>query len=572
MKRKTAVQLAILAAVTISIGLKVIWTLPYQTEESWKGYQVALVADTVNTTEAKDTSPTPITKVKQTLQQAGFYRILSYEDQDVDFFQYSGMNTFPLSALPELLEPQDPRYDPYMKALPRYFEGSINGQSAQVLYMQRDPGQLPPLFLAEQLQRQFDTPVYISGFEPLRQVILWGFIGSAILIMAALFRKKYQVKWSLLVYAMGALLSLPGLVHMSLSIFTWWLLQLIAWSLLLAWFAPAMKRRLNAQEVSFASELRKYCAVYLVFNLAGIAGAVFGGEESLLLNYAGHSVLTMGIHGGLLYGFFILQRRRVRQQLHSLFVPIHIRTGQSLGSVGFGIAPRQIKWASTVALLFLGVLPVIILPALSVLLGQEVEYPMPTFQSESVPKVLRTGSAEGSTEAAFEGSAVENFSWQNLLAFERSSSASSHASLSEKLPDFADYLRHRAFQEGFFYGRSYTFPVPGEQINITTYKQDGIEVMSENKMVKMFTDEWYEDIISSAKNSGVPQLLLEQNRPVQVKIAKSEPFRINTSIVLVHVGIMLILVPAVSFVASRKVKAQSFLTEKQQQKKGQKVA
>jgi hypothetical protein len=114
--------------------------------------------------------------------------------------------------------------------------------------------------------------------------------------------------------------------------------------------------------------------------------------------------------------------------------------------------------------------------------------------------------------------------------------------------------------------------VPGEQISITTYEQDGIEVMSENKVVKMFTDEWYEDIVDSAKNSGVPQLLLEQNRPVQVKIAKSEPFRINTSTVLVHIVVILMLVPAVSFIVSRKVKSHRVLTEKQQQKKGQKVA
>ncbi|MDZ7793436.1 MAG: hypothetical protein U5P10_06995 [Spirochaetia bacterium] len=558
MKRKSAVQLAILAAVIISIGLKVIWTLPYQTEESWKGYQVALVADTVETSEAHDNSFAPSAKVKQALQQAGFRKIFSYEDQEVSFFQYSGISTFPLSSLPEMLEPRDPRYDPYLKALPRYFEGSIDGQPAQVLYMQRDPNQRAPLFLAEQLRRQFDTPVYISGFEPLQQVILWGFIGSAILIMAALLHKKYRVKWSLFVYILGAFLSLPGIVHMGLSTFTWWLLQLIAWTLLLAWFAPAMKRRLNAHEEGFFIELRKHSAVYLAFNLAGTVAVLLGGGNSLFFNYAGHSLLTMCIHGGILYGFFLLHRRRARQQLHSLFVPIHISKGTSLRTSDSSAGRRQIRWAAAAALLFLGILPVVILPALSVLFSREVEYPMPASQSEAA--------------------VVDNFSWQSLLVFDRtfsspaSSPASLPASLPERLPDFADYLRHRAFQEGYFYGRSYTFPVPGEQISIATYTQDGIEVMSENKVVKTFTDDWYEDIISSAKNSGVPQLLLEQKRPVQVKITKSEPFRINNSTVLVHIGIMLIIVPALSFIASREVKPQRVRTEKQQQKRGQKVA
>ncbi|MCF7914787.1 MAG: hypothetical protein K9L66_06465 [Spirochaetaceae bacterium] len=561
MKRKTAVQLVILAAVTISIGLKVIWTLPYQAEGSWKGYQVALVA------EAPAASPVPIAEVKQALQHAGFYRILSSEDQEVALFQYSGISTFPLSALSDMLEPQDPRYDPYLKALPRYFEGSIDGHSAQVLYMQRDPSQLPPLFLAEKLRRQFNTPVYISGLEPLRQVILWGFIGSAILIIGALFRRKYRIRGSLLVYSLGALGALPGIVHMNLSTFTWWLLQLIAWTLLLAWIGPAMKRRLNAQEESFFSELRKYSAVYFAFNLAGIAVAALGGEQSLLVNYAGHSLLTMCIQGGLLYGLFILHRRLARQQLHSLFIPIHITQGSRLGSTGFNTGGRQLRWPAVAALLFLGVLPVVILPALSVLLSREVEYPMPSSQSVAAAKDSpRTSSSTGT--------AVENFSWQELLAFDRSvsSSASSSASADRSLPNFADYLRHRAFQEGYFYGRSYTFPVPGEQISITTYTQEGVEVLSKNKVVKMFTDEWYKDIITSAKNSGVPQLLLEQKQPVQVKIEKSEPFRIHTNRILGHIGIMLMVLPAMSLIASRKVKSKRVLTEKQQQKKGQKVA
>jgi hypothetical protein len=72
LKRKSAVQIAILAAVTISIVLKVIWTLPYQTEESWQGYQVALVADTAETTEAHDTSPAPIAKGSRPYSKLGF--------------------------------------------------------------------------------------------------------------------------------------------------------------------------------------------------------------------------------------------------------------------------------------------------------------------------------------------------------------------------------------------------------------------------------------------------------------------------------------------------------------------
>jgi hypothetical protein len=87
----------------------------------------------------------------------------------------------------------------------------------------------------------------------------------------------------------------------------------------------------------------------------------------------------------------------------------------------------------------------------------------------------------------------------------------------ERLPSIADYVAHRAFQAGYIYGRDYTFPLPGERVTITGYKRRGIEVKAEERVMEMFTDQWYEDIIGEAKKSGVTRLLLSQKGPTRVR-------------------------------------------------------
>lgn len=551
MKKKHAVKLIIITAVALSIVLKLLWSLPYQSQQSWRGYQVALVAES---------SAVNIEQLKADLKRAGFPRIISYSDQKVTLFRYFGdsqIHTVGLESVPQLLEPQDPRFDPYLRNLPNYFQGRLDGREAEVLYLELPEDEGGTLMQARKILSDSGAPYYLSGFDPLNRLVLWACAGLTLLSIAALFPKKYKVRASLPVWMVGALLTFLGVPHFTMSSFTWWLTHIVGWTLLLGWAGPAMKRYLNAEseEEFFLRALKKYLFLYTGAVLIGIAAGELGSDSQLWSHLAVQSLLTMGTHAGLLYAFYGFHKYLSRRQLHSLFVPVSISAKRQLSG-------RGIRIRLAVFVCVAGIFPLVLLPVAGATSSVEAQFP--------VPEIL-TGEAHNAAENSTAADGGVPISWKRLYrAAQRENSTV--GSSGRQLPDLIDYVRHRAFQEGYFYGRPYIFPAPGEEITIPVYRQEGIEVFTRDKVVKMFTDEWYKDIIAFAYNNGVPRLLLEQGRPVQVHIGTLEPFRISTYAIFGHIGVMLILVPVVFFIVSRKVISQGFLIEKHQLKKGQKVA
>jgi len=565
LKRKTAIQLIFITAAALSIVLKLLWSLPYQAyqgEHPWKGYQVVVIAETATT---------DLWEVEQALHNAGFEQVISLENQRVSFFRYSNSNYsngsysqnngLALSALPGFLELKDPRYDPYLKKLPLYFMGRVEGRQAHVLYV----GHERPFSYTRQLQSArdaiegFGVPFYVTGVDSVKQMILWVFIGVTLLALCSLFPKRYRKKGWLYACTAGALLMLIGIDHITLGVFSWWSAQTIGWFVLIGWAGPAFTRYFNSEDATFFRALRKYAAMYLSCAIIGVVAVSISegaasigdarGAADFLSLLIGHTILNSVLHGLVLYCFYLVQKKVAKRQLHSLFVPLSIGVGQRLNK-------REIAVKGAVVLLLVGIVPLVVLPRTVSAFHTEAEFPMPSI---------------GEPENA--GNRESGFSWELLYRFATQTEDRTLNTSAEKLlPNITDYIRHQAFQEGYFYGMPYTFPEPGQKITIPVYRKEGIEVLSRDKVVKMFTDDWYKDIIGSAYTDGVPRLLLEQGRPVQVEIGKVEPFSISIYAILGHIGVILILVPVVFFIVSRKVNTQSFLIEKHQQKKGQKVA
>jgi hypothetical protein len=526
--------------------LKLLWSLPYQSQQVWRGYQVALIGDT---------SGVNLEQLKADLKAAGFSRIISYSDQKVTLFRYfgdSGIHTVDLETVPQLLEPQDPRFDPYLRSLPYYFQGQLNGREAEVLYLELLEDETGTLMRARRILSDSGVSFYLSGFDPLIQLVLWVCAAFTLLIMVVLFPKRYKVKASLPVWVAGALITFLGTAHFSISSFIWWLTHIVGWTLLLGWAGPAMKRYLNteSEEEFFLRAMKKYLFLYIGTVIIGIAAGELGSDSQLWLRLAVQSVLSMVIHAGLLYAFYGFHNYLSRRQLHSLFVPVSITVKRRMSGAA-------IRLRLAVFLAVAGILPLVLISVAGANSAVQAEFPMP--------------------ETAGRGGDVP-ISWEQLYrAAQRQNSTTGDntanaGTAGRQLPDLTDYVKHRAFQAGYFYGRSYSFPAPGEKITIPVYRREGIEVFTRDKVVKMFTDEWYKDIIGFAYNNGVPRLLLEQGMPVQVHVGTVEPFRISTYAIFGHIGVMLVLVLVVFFIVSRKIISQSVLIEKHQLKKGQKVA
>ncbi|MGC9313063.1 MAG: hypothetical protein ACP5IA_10265, partial [Sediminispirochaetaceae bacterium] len=158
--------------------------------------------------------------------------------------------------------------------------------------------------------------------------------------------------------------------------------------------------------------------------------------------------------------------------------------------------------------------------------------------------------------------------WESLRRF----SEEQQEEPGDYLPDIADYVTHRAYQEGFLYGREYRFPDQDERIVLKVYEKQGLKVFGKDRVFKMFTEEWYEDIISDASQSGVSRLLCAQGEPVQTAYRKNNTFRIPTHTLLGYIILFLVVCPVVYSIVSKHMNRQSFSFEKHQHKKGQKVA
>jgi hypothetical protein len=105
-----------------------------------------------------------------------------------------------------------------------------------------------------------------------------------------------------------------------------------------------------------------------------------------------------------------------------------------------------------------------------------------------------------------------NFTWDSLFLLSTQEGEN-------YLPDLSAYLAHRAFQESLPYNRSWSFPFPGEQVTVSRYKRIEGKIQKTEEVRKEFTASWYEDII--ANTQGIMHILLSQQRPVRVMITSN---------------------------------------------------
>ena len=90
------------------------------------------------------------------------------------------------------------------------------------------------------------------------------------------------------------------------------------------------------------------------------------------------------------------------------------------------------------------------------------------------------------------------------------------------LPDGADYLKHRAYQDSFLYGGSYSLPMPGSSVSFENYSlQDG-RIMESRHTALVFSDEWYSAALGDLTLSGPGKLMAGETGPAETGILSRE--------------------------------------------------
>lgn len=536
--RKTIYVLIVLLLIPLMLFVR-FRSFPHTgTHDPWKAYSVLLIGglDGMDGINGNSTA-----EVRQLLETAGFENVVGGDSQTVDLFTYDGIKTVRLTELDGLLETGDARNDPYMVNLKKYFEGRIGDKPAGVFYLPEEDDMNPGVL--EQLLREKGLEYYFSEGESDGNILYWVFYIISLLLMTLLIPKTGRI-----LFVIGSLLPLSGIVHFTFPLFILSALQMTGWAFISGWIGPVLKKHLNIGYPELRRDFLRYAALWLIFSLSGlfltlITGVLEGSSSVTTFFLVGFLMQAM-----VLYLHYRFVKGRVHRQQHTLFFPVSMRWNPRPN--------RRLLFGGALLLLSLAVLPAMTAFFSSEGRGIQVEYPQPVS----------------------EGTRFEGFGWSGMSGFnslvKNDGTLRNNTALQNggELPNLADYLSHRAFQEGYFYGRKYGFPQPNEEIVLQVFEKEEIEVISHEKVVRMFTEKWYKDIITEASKNGVTRILLSQEGPSRVVRGEGKTKHISSYTVIGYIGTLVLLFPIAGILISKKLINQSSFSEKLQQKKGQKVA
>ncbi len=430
----------------------------YRENQTWKGYYSILIDD--------HTGPY---RAAEALEKSGFTDLIHKGNSTVRFFSFHSEETVGLSELSERLDPLDPRYDPYMKQLPQFFETSQGMNNYDIYYVQSTK---PPAAFAIDLipvQQHLKTTFIFTDISLWRHFLLiFFFIGIVVLIM--LYTKQHRV------YIV--LVSVPWLLalyHGGISVFLSAVLLLFSFVLFSADLFLMLKFYLNYgyTDYSHGNIIQKGIIVVAAFIAAVIV--LLSPRLSLLRLLPLILCLLADAAVLLLYTFYLLLRRK--RQEHKLFFSVSIRTNRK----PFGFDQPRFP-VLLVFFLVTACAPILFLFHTP---GEGITTPAP---SQTV--------------------AFRDISLHTLERLARSKSS--------EYPDISDYIMHRAFQRGYFFGKHYQFPQNGQLISLSSFEQNNEKISKSARVLETLDDKWLTTIISEGKTGGIPRLLLDQERAVAV--------------------------------------------------------
>lgn len=445
----------------------------------WRGFKPVFLSDNLHNESSLDS-----------IETLGIPAV-SWFNTRVEYFNYreEGLSSLPLHQIPERFEEQDPRWDQYMRDLKGYFYQPERPRYPWTVYLESE---LSNSILITKLKGIFADGEWKLN-RPGR--------GDTHIFFLVLLYSGFLV--FLLILKKGNLLYLTGLLpYFGLlaggdpSVFVlpcfislfWWMVLSVQAAEFFSYYWTY--RILDYRYFSFFKKGIIYLAVLLISSfLSGLLAESVRLGLLFLLSGAGSLLLLWGYY--LWSGIFMSTRE------HTLFFSEAL-TEKPAAPYPFRISKRLLP----ILLLF-------IIPA---------SFAGGTLPKDPVPLPVPI-TKEGI------------ITWDSL-------SYLAELNQSGDLPDLSDYLTHRAFQEGFLYGREYLFPVNEETINLSRYIKKNGEIAKEEIEVKQFTEKWYIDIMEDAKSQGITRLLIKQEVPVRVYISVPAAGSIGRKVLVSFLGVL----------------------------------
>lgn len=429
--------------------------LPAAERSGWAGHYTLLIPEN---------EPTP--QVRTALEAAGFDRVITRNTLTVSITNFSGLEQVTLTSLGERLAPMDPRWDPFLRRLPELFVAGERDEY-EVLYL---GSSLPIGQVRKMVRGAVAEAGDVEGWELAESdarthiVFLVGFGLVAAATVAFAGRSRFialagVVPWVGIVAGGG-----PGtFVAASLIYFAW------------AVFAHVGHRYLEhrLQYGSWTAGRRELRYSLLVLGATWALSIGLHPSTSV----AARAPVLVG-SGGLaaLTGALLLRAvRRRRRQDHRLFVPVSLRARPPAISA----TTRHAAPAAWVTLF------VIAVPFVAWLLPDS-----------DIARAPKPAPLPGEARIDFE-------SLQQLGTGDDS-----------ELVDIADYVAHRAYQEGFVYGVGYGLPEAGEEVTLSRVRERDGRRVQEPEVVLRYDEAWLDGVLG--RSTGIGALLANGNRPSRV--------------------------------------------------------
>jgi hypothetical protein len=450
-----AVSVPLLLVIGISLTkLPVI----FRENQRWKGFYTVLVD-----------RETGLTKTVEKLEKEGVTDLIHEKNSRVRFFSFHSEETVGLSELSERLDPLDPRYDPYMKQLPRFFGASLGMKNYDILYVRSSK---PPAAFAIDLmpvQRHLKTTFIYTDIALWRHFILL-FLFITVVVLIILYAKQHRV------YIV--LISLPWLLALfqgGIPLFLTAVLILFSFSLFSVDLFLMLKFYLNYGylDYSHGNIIQKGIICIAAFISAVIV--LLSPQFSLLRLLPLFLCIVADIAFLLLYTFYLYFRRK--KQEHTLFFSVSIRANRKTFTFDQPRFPVLL-----VVFLVTACAPIIFLFHTP---GEGIITPAPS----------------------------EDVTFRDITMYSLERLA--HAEASD-YPDLSDYVTHRAYQKSYFFGKKYQFPQKGQLVSLSSFEMQNKQITKTNRVVETLDDTWFDTILTDGNTSGIPRLLLSQERAVAV--------------------------------------------------------
>jgi len=415
---------------------------------------------------------------------------ISMNNSQVLYNAVPDLVSIPLSDLPKRFDEKDPRFDPYLRGLSSLFEGTVDNEKRELIYIAKEGRSPFALYsLLNEAYGETSDVFFLGGFNP------WSFILPAFLYLLSLtvfvlfFRNRRfltivcGLSWLPFVFLFGFEAAITAM----------------ALNYLLALGKGRIVVSLAAAAIAFFLELSSSPSsphLFLLMLFLGFSGslvsALFWGDEQVVIKP------QKG------------KKRKIRfsKPEHQLFEPVSIMGKQK------AVAPvaRLHGWSTAAVLLFVSV--GFFLSASS--LGQQqAVLPLPV-QMDGVEWTL------GDVERTFEKG---------------------------RIVSAGDYLAHRAFQEGFLYRSEWRYPSPSVPLLYPVYETEDKTISKSYEIIADYNEKWFRNQISLLKNNNPAKLLFSTKGPSVVE--KKQDQSISAGFSLLHIShFMLVLL--LLYLGSRK--------------------